>query len=214
MAGITLYGQYDSPFVRRVAVVLYTYSKPFDHVPLSAFDDFEELMKISPLGIVPVMKLSNGEAMFDSRAIIDFLDCLMSPNQRLTPAENPARHRVMLYEAVALGVLDKVTALRTERYRKHSAAKDLNWESRTLRQIRGGLTWLQGRIGQGWFLHKEKSMADVTTAILITHLRHKLPEALRTGYPGLEQLCDRCEKRPEFRAATPLSGQARASGES
>lgn len=33
MAGITLYGQYDSPFVRRVAVVLYTYSKPFDHVP-------------------------------------------------------------------------------------------------------------------------------------------------------------------------------------
>ena len=39
-----LIGQYDSPFVRRVAIALHRYEIPFDRRVLSVFKDFDEIL--------------------------------------------------------------------------------------------------------------------------------------------------------------------------
>lgn len=52
-----LIGQYDSPFVPRVAVALNLYGIGFERRVLSVFADFDAMLRINPLGKVPVLQL-------------------------------------------------------------------------------------------------------------------------------------------------------------
>jgi glutathione S-transferase len=52
---MTLIGQYDSPFVRRGAIVLRLYGLSFEHGPWSTFGDGEEIAPFNPLRRVPTL---------------------------------------------------------------------------------------------------------------------------------------------------------------
>lgn len=58
-----LVGQYDSPFVRRVAVTLNLYGLPFGRWSFSVFKDFDAVLALNPLGKVPVLTLDDGEGL-------------------------------------------------------------------------------------------------------------------------------------------------------
>ena len=103
-----LVGQYDSPFVRRVAVTMNIYTMPFERRVLSVFTDFEAMLAVNPLGKVPVLQLEDGELLYDSRAILDYLDGLVPVEKRLVPAGEPHRRRILRIEAVALGLAEKL----------------------------------------------------------------------------------------------------------
>ena len=53
-----LVGQYDSPFVRRVAVTMNFYDMVFERRVLSVFTDFDVMLAVNPLGKVPVLQLT------------------------------------------------------------------------------------------------------------------------------------------------------------
>jgi len=57
-----LVGQYDSPFVRRVAVTLHHYGLPFSRNTLSVFGDAKDMQKINPLIRIPSLILDSGNA--------------------------------------------------------------------------------------------------------------------------------------------------------
>ncbi len=103
-----LVGQFDSPFVRRVAIALHHYGMPFERRVLSVFKDFDEMLAINPLGKVPSLILDDGEVLFESRAIIDFLDGIPPSEKRLAPAGEPERFRVLRTEAIGIGLAEKV----------------------------------------------------------------------------------------------------------
>ena len=69
-----LIGQYDSPFVRRVAVALQIYGIVYDHVPWSTFGDGDQVARHNPLKRVPALVLDDGEVLIESGAILDYLD--------------------------------------------------------------------------------------------------------------------------------------------
>jgi len=48
-----LVGQYDSPFVRRVAVTLHVYGMPFTRNAISVFTDATDMARINPLVRIP-----------------------------------------------------------------------------------------------------------------------------------------------------------------
>ena len=50
-AAVILIGQYDSPFVRRVAIAMRLYGMAFEHRPWSVFGDAEKLAEVNPLVI-------------------------------------------------------------------------------------------------------------------------------------------------------------------
>ena len=58
-----LIGQYDSPFVRRVAISLHHFGLAFDREVMSVFGDFDELTRQNPLGRVPALRLDDGEVL-------------------------------------------------------------------------------------------------------------------------------------------------------
>ena len=50
-----LVGQYDSPFVRRVAVSLRVVGFAYEHDTRSVFGDFDSMLKVNPLGRIPAL---------------------------------------------------------------------------------------------------------------------------------------------------------------
>ena len=90
---MTLVGQYDSPFVRRVAVTLHHYGLPFRRNPISVFGDADKMAQINPVVRIPSLILEDGGVLIDSGAIIDYLDGLVGPERSLTPASDAERSR-------------------------------------------------------------------------------------------------------------------------
>ena len=92
-----LIGQYDSPFVRRVAIALRLYGLAFEHRPWSTFGDADKIAAFNPLRRVPTLVLDDGEVLIESAAILDYLDELVGPakamiaRQRRRAAATPCR---------------------------------------------------------------------------------------------------------------------------
>ena len=64
-----LIGQYDSPFVRRVAVTLRLYGVPYEHRPWSVWGNADDIARVNPLRRVPTLLLDDGNALVETFAI-------------------------------------------------------------------------------------------------------------------------------------------------
>jgi len=204
-----LFGYYDSPFVRRVAVVLNHYAIPFERHPISVFTEFDDVLQVNPLGTMPVLELDSGDRLVDSRAILDYLHESVQLDRSLVPKEQPRRRVVLQTEVIALGLIEKTVDYRTETVRKAASARDEGWITRRAKQITSALAWLEERKPNPWLCDDYMTVADVTAAIAMTNLREKLPSILmESRYPGLARLCDDCEMLPAFRSAAYSRAEA------
>ena len=208
-----LVGQYDSPFVRRVAITLNLYGMPFERKVLSVFTDFESMLAINPLGRVPVLELDDGERLFDSRMILDYLDGLVGVERSLVPCKLPDRIRVLSVEAVALGLAEKSYERGIEFARRDPEKVDIRWAERLKRQILSALSWLEALQPSPRFCGNKLTRADITCAVAFTFLREKQQITLVPGvYPMLEAHCTCCEGLPAFKASPYSATEAASSG--
>src|SRR6266702_2871473 len=206
---VILMGQYDSPFVRRVAVTMNFYQLPFERQALSVFRDFDALLAINPLGKVPVLQLDDGEYLFDSRAILDHLDAQVAAERRMVPADGADRRRVLRIEAVSLGLMEKLYERIFEAARRDPAKRDPNVVARVERQIDSALSWLEGLAPSPWLYGQQPSRADVTAAIALTYMKEKQPNLLsRCRRASLEAHCKQCEGLAAFRDAAYSADEA------
>ncbi|MET0793166.1 MAG: glutathione S-transferase N-terminal domain-containing protein, partial [Polyangiaceae bacterium] len=63
-----LLGQFDSPFVRRVAITLHYYRLPFEHRPWSVWGDAQKIAQYNPLRRVPTLLFEDGSALLETIA--------------------------------------------------------------------------------------------------------------------------------------------------
>lgn len=197
-----LIGQYDSPFVRRVGVTLHLYGFAFERQVLSVFGDFEAVLAVNPLGKVPMLRLGDGELLFDSQMIIDHLDELAGPELSLTPAGGAARRAVLRRVTVALGMAEKVVALRSELFRRAEEKRDADWAKRLETQVLSALDWLEGCPAEPWLSGSAPGQDDVAAAVAYRYLLERFPGRLPEGAsPVLAELTARAETLPAFRAA-------------
>jgi len=197
-----LIGQYDSPFVRRVAVTLHHYHMPFTRKPLSVFADKKEVQALSPLIRVPILVLENGETLVDSVAILDHLDEVAGHARALTPVHGPERRRILQVTVLATGLCDKILALMFERTNHEADQVAKRFETRLLSQINAALAKLEHDCGSPWFFDGKITQADVTTGCMISFLKLRNPELFPADkYPKLHALSRHCEMREEFDAA-------------
>src|SRR3954447_19363028 len=110
-----LIGQFDAPFVRRVAIALQLYDLKYEHRPWSTFGDAELIAPYNPLRRVPTLVLSDTESLIESAAILDYLDELAGPGKALIAESGPARRQALKICALATGLNDKAVSLFYER---------------------------------------------------------------------------------------------------
>ena len=195
-----LIGQYDSPFVRRVAVALNLYGFPYEHRPWSTFGDGDKLAAYNPLRRVPTLVLEGGEVLIESSAILEYLDELVGPDRALTPAHGPERRAALKVSALATGLCDKMVSLVYERV-LHEAPSDA-WVVRCETQIGNVLDALEEdrvrRSGGFWF-GKRLGHVDVVVTCAIRFLREAHPAIFRLGrWPRLVAQASVCEALEAF----------------
>lgn len=197
-----LIGQYDSPFVRRVGIALTLYGLTFEHRPWSVFGDAEKIRPLNPLVRVPTLVLDDGTALIESHAILDHLDALVSPERRLFPVDEPARHRALRIAALATGLGDKAVSLFYEK-RLHREVSDV-WVERCRAQIAGVLAALEadraGRTTDYWF-GPRIGHADIAVAAVLRFVAEAHPGLVAMAdYPALQAHAVRHEALPVFQA--------------
>ena len=197
-----LIGQYDSPFVRRVAVALRLYGIAFEHRPWSTFGDADRIAAFNPLRRVPTLVLDGGEALIESAAILDWLDELVGPGRAMIADSGAPRREALKVCALATGLADKSVSLVYERA-LHQTTSD-QWIARCRTQISDVLMALEtgcaGKRARFWF-GDAIGHADIAVACALRFTREAHP-GLFDGerWPTLAAHAAICEALPAFQA--------------
>jgi glutathione S-transferase len=195
-----LIGQYDSPFVRRVAIALRFYGLTFEHKPWSVFGDAEKIASYNPLIRVPTLVLDSGEALIESSIILDYLDERVGEAKAMISARGEERWRQLRLCALAAGLGDKAVSLVYERVLRKQQSQI--WVERCQTQISGVLAVLEkeraavktpylfgGRIGH----------SDIALACVLRFTSEAHPELFDAArYRALAAHAAHCEALPPF----------------
>lgn len=203
-----LIGSTASPYVRKVRVVLAEKKLDYQLVLENVWADDTTISATNPLGKVPCLVMEGGDVIYDSRAIVEYLDTL-SPVGRLIPASGRERADVRTWEALADGVLDAAILARLEATWAGRAEGERSqaWIDRQLGKVHDGLKAMSLGLGDRAFCHGiHLGLADIAVGCALGWLEFRFPEiAWRNEYPNLGKLLDKLSQRPSFAETKPYA---------
>ena len=195
-----LIGSLTSPYVRKVRIVMA--EKKLDYqFELEDVWAREIILKANPLGKVPCLVLAGGEAVFDSRVIVEYLDT-RSPVSRLIPEGSRERTEVRTWEALGDGVLDASILARLEATwsGRTDAQRCQAWIDRHLTRIDAALGAMSsGLADKPWCSGIHLTLADIAVGCALGYLDFRFPDiAWRQRHANLARLADKLASRSSF----------------
>jgi glutathione S-transferase len=200
-----LLGSYSSPYVRKVRIVLA--EKKLDYQ--FALEDVwasDAIAQSNPLGKVPCLVMEGGEAVFDSRVIVEYVDTL-SPVGKLIPSNGRERAEVRTWEALADGVLDAALLARLEQtWPGRAPAQQCGaWIDRQMTKIDAALRAMAKGLGDKAFcagIHM--TLADIAVGCALGYLDYRFAHLKwRVAHPNLAKLEAKLAQRPSFIETAP-----------
>ncbi len=195
-----LIGQYDSPFVRRVALALRLYDLPFEQRPWSTFGDADKLARLNPLRRVPTLVLDDGEVLIESGAMLDYLDERVGPDKAMIAERGAARRHALKICALGSGLADKAVSLIYERVLRKEPLQ--LWVERCRAQIGGVLDVLEkerARAATPFWFGERIGHADIMVACALRFTGEAHPTLFTPArHPALTAHAARCEALPAF----------------
>jgi glutathione S-transferase len=207
-----LIGSPASPYVRKARVVLAEKKLDYQFQAEDVWSSATRIGESNPLGKVPCLVLEGGEAVFDSRVIVEYLDTL-SPVGRLIPASGRERVEVKTWEALADGVLDAAILARMEATwpQRREGERSQAWIERQMGKVRAGLQAMAKGLGdKPHCCGVHLSLADIAAGCALAWLEFRFPQlAWRADHPSLGRLLDKLAQRPSFAQTQPQQAPAR-----
>ncbi len=198
-----LYTSLTSPYGRKARVMLAEKRIDFELVQTDVWDPNSELLKFNPLGKVPCLVLDDGNALYDSPVIMDYLDSV-TPVGHLIPETTRPRIQVKRWEALADGVLDAAIAIVLEKKRAPQL-QSTDWIARQSGKIERGLKVMSDDLGAtAWCTGHSFNLSDIVVGCALMYLEFRFAEVnWRKDYPNLGQLTDKLAKRNSFKNTVP-----------
>ena len=201
-----LIGSTSSPYVRKVRVVMAEKKLDYQFVEEDVWAADTTIMHSNPLGKVPCLVMEGGEALFDSRVIVEYLDTL-SPVGKLIPAVGRERAEVKTWEALADGVMDAGLLLRMEATWVHRADSERSqaWIDRQMGKIDATLKAMaRGLADKPFCSGIHLSLSDIAVGCVLGWLDYRFPEIdWRADHANLAKLFDKLMLRPSFAETKP-----------
>jgi glutathione S-transferase len=194
--------------VRKVRVVMAEKKLDFQFVLEDVWTS-DAIRASNPLGKVPCLVMEGGEAVFDSRVIVEYLDTL-SPVGKLIPPAGRQRVEVRTWEALADGLLDAAILARLENHWAGRTPEQRSpaWVERQMKSVHGALKAMSQGLGEKPFCAGNQfSLADVAVGCALGYLDFRFPQIdWRDEYPNLKKLNDKLATRQSFVDTAPPAG--------
>ena len=201
-----LIGNHTSPYVRKVRVVMAEKKLEYQFDIQDPWAAGSPVTESNPLGKIPCLVMEGGEALFDSRVIVEYLDTL-SPVGKLIPPSGRERVEVRTWEALADGLLDAGIAARLEQTWAHRAPEQRSaaWVERQMGKVQAALEAMSRGLGERpWCAGAHLSLADIAVGCALSWLEFRFPQiAWREERPNLARLSDKLAQRPSFVDTVP-----------
>jgi glutathione S-transferase len=200
-----LIGSLNSPYVRKVRIVMA--EKRLDYqLELEDVWNSDHILHSNPLGKVPCLVMEGGEAVFDSRVIVEYVDTL-SPVGRLIPDRGRERAEVRTWEALGDGVLDAAVLARLENTWKGrtDGQRSQVWIDRQMRKIHAGLAAMSKGLGEKPFCSGiHFSLSDIAVGCALGYLDYRFAHIdWRGEYANLARLHEKLSQRQSFVDTVP-----------
>jgi glutathione S-transferase len=201
-----LIGAVTSPYVRKVRVVMAEKKLDYSFVAENVWSADTKIAESNPLGKVPCLIMEGGEALFDSRVIVEYLDTL-SPVGKLIPSLGRERAEVKTWEALADGLLDASILARLEATwdGRTKAQRSQVWIDRQLGKVTDSLKAMStGLADKPFCFGIHLTLADISVGCALGYLDFRFPQIdWRASHPNLAKLQEKLMLRPSFADSVP-----------
>lgn len=198
-----LYSSTASPFGRKVTVSAHELGLAgriqIRNIRLSPGRPHAELRTHNPLSKVPALITDDGEALYDSAVICEYLDSLAGGN-RLFPAPGPARWTALRRQALGDGLAEAAALVRYEQIARPTTLRWQEWIESQFLRIRAGLDALEKESLDGPF-----DIGAISLACALGYLDLRFPgERWRETHPQLAAWLATVSGRPSLAATRPV----------
>jgi glutathione S-transferase len=195
-----------SPFARKVRVLIAEKQiDGIDQVIASPFDIPPDLASVNPLSKVPALVLEDGQVLYDSPVISEYLD-VQGGDVRLLPPIGAARWDTLRRQALADGMMDTTLALALEINRRPQHERSSSWITHWVRALARCADALEQELND-W--PPGFDMGHIAAACALGYLDLRAGEHLawRDGRPALANWFLSARERPSMVATeVPASG--------
>ncbi len=196
-----LIGAVTSPYARKVRIVMAEKKLDFQFVAEDVWSASTTISESNPLGKVPCLVMEGGDALFDSRVIVEYIDTL-SPVGKLIPSSGRERAEVKTWEALADGVLDAAILARLEATwpGRNTEQRSQAWIDRQMGKIHTSLKSISQGLGdKAYCAGIHFSLADIAVGCVLGYLDFRFPQiSWRAQYPNLAKLDEKLVLRQSF----------------
>lgn len=194
-----------SPYARKTRVLVREKGllDRIEEAFLNPHQDPAELLTRNRLGKIPVLVRDDGEALYDSPVICEYIDGLKDAPQ-LIPASGEARWAVLRTQALADGILDLTVAIVMERARpadEQSQKSMARWREKIERSVAGMGETMSAIPADGFDLGR------IACAVTLGYLDFRLPEYdWRSAQPELIDWYANVAARASMEETAPPKG--------
>jgi glutathione S-transferase len=204
-----------SPFARKVRISLMEKGIPFDIKNEIPWHADTETPQFNPLEKLPVLIPDQGEPVYESSYILDWLE-QRYPTPPMLPTDGEAKLEVKRYDVLVNGVMDATVLLFWESAREHQSTP---WMQRQLRKVIAGLREIERRLdGRDYAVGNAFGYADICIVAVLGMMDtvtdngldpkfHSVNPAFtswRAMYPALAAYYARLHERPSVRETAPV----------
>ena len=198
-----LYHSQTSPYVRKITLLLHE-TGLMDRVEIETIDGWSEpaaLTEGNPLSMVPTLILEDGQSLFDSPVICEYLDNCHA-GLRLIPEAGDWRWQVLRDQALADGVwIAPFSSSWNSGSGRRISAGTIGWRSNS---APSAVPWMPGKLSAD-ALGSRVDLGTIAIAAALAYL--DLRGAVgdwRSGRPGLNAWFGEFSQRPSMIATAPL----------
>ena len=196
-----LYGSLTSPYVRKVRVLLKEKNIGHEFIIEGPMDDAGNVARLNPMGKVPVLVHSDGEVLFESSMIVDYLDGLHSP--ALIPSSGEARWRAQRWHALGQGIADAVV-VRLMEVRRAPECQEPTLIHRQEAKVAAALAFAEDHVtGDEYLLGGQLTIADIAMGVALGYVDLRYAHEWRAAYPRVATWFTAFGRRPAFIETMP-----------
>jgi len=191
-----------SPFVRkvRIAIALLGLDSKIEVRETDLNDPADTIRAQNPLGKIPALVLDDGNTLYDSRVILEYLDHLAGGG-RIIPRDPAARFETLRLQALCDGILDACVLIVYEsRYRPEDKRVQA-WLERQAGKVKRALDALEAAPPP---LTPMPDVGQIALACVLGYRDLRFDEGWRKDYPRLFSWHDKFAAQVPAFAATKV----------